>query len=169
MCIRLTFLWVVLKSNKRTTNNHVENRNSFWLGVKSTHHHYHRTNKEALKTRFKAKKNFFFSVAATTIKFNTHSHWLSIGKLIHLSAFLHIHTHTQQQQEKREKGNWKKITAMSKLIWYIFFVSLPFSVYAIDLSRLYGHLRPPVQKRSGKWHYLYFIVLFPESLFSSFS
>lgn len=39
---------------------------------------------------------------------------------------------------------------MSKLIWYIFFVSLPFSVFGIDLSRLYGHLRPPVQKRSGK-------------------
>lgn len=39
---------------------------------------------------------------------------------------------------------------MSKLIWYILFVSLPFSVLGIDLSRLYGHLRPPPQKRSGK-------------------
>lgn len=41
---------------------------------------------------------------------------------------------------------------MSRVIWYLLFVSLPFSVFGIDLSRLYGHLRPPVQKRSGKFH-----------------
>lgn len=44
---------------------------------------------------------------------------------------------------------------MTKLIWYICLVSLifsvlPLSVRGIDLSRLYGHLRPPVQKRSGE-------------------
>lgn len=50
-------------------------------------------------------------------------------------------------------------TKMSKLIWYIFFVSLPISVFGIDLSRLYGHLRPPVQKRSGKFNFMYFVPM----------
>lgn len=49
------------------------------------------------------------------------------------------------------------------MIWCMLFVSLPFSVYGIDLSRLYGHLRPPVQKRSGRFspfiHYYYFLLL----------
>lgn len=48
---------------------------------------------------------------------------------------------------------------MSKLIWFMLFVSLPFSVYGIDLSRLYGHLRPPVQKRSGRFSTLSSIVI----------
>lgn len=42
---------------------------------------------------------------------------------------------------------------MSKVVWFtlfcVLFVSMPFSALAIDLSRLYGHLGPPPQKRSG--------------------
>lgn len=50
---------------------------------------------------------------------------------------------------------------MSKLIWYILFVSLPFSVLCIDLNRLYGHLRPPPQKRSGKYLiWIHFSIFF---------
>lgn len=36
-----------------------------------------------------------------------------------------------------------------KVIWLAVFVTLPFAVFGIDLSRLYGHLKPPVHKRSG--------------------
>jgi len=45
---------------------------------------------------------------------------------------------------------------MAKIIWITLFCVLlvaqqPFYVFGIDLSRLYGHLGPPVQKRNGKF------------------
>lgn len=46
---------------------------------------------------------------------------------------------------------------MLKVIWLAVFVSLPFCVFGIDLSRLYGHLGPPVQKRASGKHTLLFI------------
>lgn len=55
---------------------------------------------------------------------------------------------------------------MSIAMWYflpfgVLLVMLPLNVAGIDLSRLYGHMGQPIQKRSGKFIFFKFYFQHP--------